>query len=291
MTSHFSNASPRATALLAAALFVAAASSATTAQAQQDLSLECIVEPEMTVELASAIDGVVREVNVDKSDDIKEGQILAKLESSMEEAAVALARSRASMTEEIEAKRIQLGLADRKKERVLALFSKKSVPGFEKDEAIANAGLAQLELNRARSNQKLAKLELNRAKADLELRSLRSPIDGIVMDRFVHPGESIKDRPLLKIAKIDPMRVEIIAGSELFGQIKEGMPAEIIIEGPQETSHKATVALVDSLVDAASGTFGIRLKLPNPEHNIVGGLKCKALFKLSPAPINTSNAL
>ena len=86
------------------------------------------------------------------------------------------------------------------------------------------------------------------------------------------------------------MRVEIIAGSELFGQIKEGMAAEIIIEGPQETSHPAIVSLVDSLVDAASGTFGIRLKLPNPEHDIVGGLKCKALFKLPNAPINSYNA-
>ena len=173
LTQTLRSSGPRVTALLTALLL--STGIANTALAQQDLSLECIVEPEMTIELASAIDGVVREVSVDKSDEIKAGQTLAKLESSLEEAAVALARSRANMTEEIEAKRIQLGLAKRKKERVLELFAKKSVPGFEKDEAIADAGLAQLELNRARSNQKLRKLELESAIADLELRSTAQP--------------------------------------------------------------------------------------------------------------------
>lgn len=253
-----------------------------TANAQEDLTLECFIEPEMTIELSSAIDGVVSTVAVDKSDAIKRGQALVTLESSLEQATVALARSRAAMREDIEAARIRYNLSKRKEERMQELFNKKSVPGLEKDEAVATAALAQVEMNRARKNQKLAALELKRAEADLALRSLRSPIDGIVVERFVHPGESVKDKALLKLAQIDPMRVEIIADSALLGRVSAGMQAQITVEGPTETQHTATVTLVDGLVDAASGTFGIRLNLPNPQRDIVGGLKCRAQFQLAP---------
>ncbi len=99
------------------------------------------------------------------------------------------------MEEEIEAKRIQLDLSNTKKRRVLELFSKKSIPGFEKDEVEAEAALAELELKRAYSNQKLANLQLDRATANLKLRSVVSPIDGVVVNRYVHPGESVKDQP------------------------------------------------------------------------------------------------
>lgn len=252
--------------------------------ASEALTLECIIEPEMTIELSSAIDGVVQDVLVDKTASVRKDQVLVTLESSTEQAAVALAKSRALMREDIEAKRIAANLANRKQERIVALFNKKSVPGFEKDEAVAAAAMAKLELKRAQSTQKLAKLELARAEADLALRSLRSPIDGVVVERFVHPGESVKDRPVLKLAQIDPMRIEIIADSELFGVISPQATAKITIEGATQKQYQAQVALIDTLIDAASGTFGIRLSLPNPQQEIVGGQKCRATFAVEAIP-------
>lgn len=256
----------------------------TPAHGAQPVSLDCIVEPEMTIELSAAVDGVVRDVAVDKSDRIAQGQVLATLESSVEQAVVALARARAAMDDEIEGRRIERDLSNTKLERVLELYRKQSVPGLEKDEVEAQAALAELALQRARNNRKLANLELERAVADLALRSVESPIDGVVVDRYVHPGESVKDRPLLKVAKTDPMRVEIIADSRLFGRITPGMEADVVIEGPVETRHRASVSVVDGLVDAASGTFGVRLSLPNSDNSVVGGLKCRALFELAGTP-------
>ncbi|MFK7977696.1 MAG: efflux RND transporter periplasmic adaptor subunit [Halioglobus sp.] len=287
--SHFLSCSQNAfagkTHAVAASLCCALAlSTANTALAQEGLSLDCIVEPEMTIELSSAIDGVAREITVDKSARIEKGQTLVMLESGIEQSKVALARKRSEMNEDIEAARIEYHLARRKRDRIIELFNKKSVPSFEKDEAVTNTSLAHVELKKARHQHELAMLELERAEADLALRTLTSPIDGIVVERFINPGESVKDKPLLKLAQVDPMRVEIIADSSLFGLIKEGTEAEIIIEGPKESEHSAAVTLVDGLVDAASGTFGIRLQLPNPEGNVVGGLKCKAIFNIKPPP-------
>ena len=258
---------------------------ASSAQAVENpIELDCIVEPEMMIELSSSIDGIVASVAVDKSDTIAKGQVLATLESRVEQAAVALARMRAAMDDEIAARKIDRDLAKSKKERVLELFQRKSIPGFEKDEVVAEAALAEIALKRAYSNKKMAILDLERATAELELRSITSPIDGVVVERYVHPGESVKDRPLLRLAKIDPLRVEILAYSELFGLIEKGMQAQITVEGPKETRHSAQVSVVDGVVDAASGTFAIRLNLPNPDKTVVGGLKCKAVFEVERPP-------
>lgn len=246
--------------------------------------MDCIVEPETEIELSSPVDGVVRKVSVDRSDRVRAGQVLATLESRVEEAAVALAQMRAGLGEDVEAARIQRDLAASKKARVLELFQKGSIPGFEKDEAVAEAALADLALKQAQSRQRLAELELERARADLALRRIESPIDGVVVDRYVQPGESVKDQPLLRLAQIDPMRVEIIAYSEHFGLVKKGMQADVVIEGPTDTRHRARVSVVDDVVDAASGTFGIRLTLPNPDNDVIGGLKCQAEFLAGSAP-------
>ena len=43
-------------------------------------------------------------------------------------------------------------------------------------------------------------------------------------------------------------------------------------------THTARVKVVDPVIDAASGTFGVRLELPNPNYRLPAGLKCKVRF-------------
>ena len=43
-------------------------------------------------------------------------------------------------------------------------------------------------------------------------------------------------------------------------------------------SHRARVTVVDKLIDAASGTLGVRLQLPNPNNKIPAGIKCSVVF-------------
>jgi multidrug efflux pump subunit AcrA (membrane-fusion protein) len=85
---------------------------------------------------------------------------------------------------------------------------------------------------------------------------------------------------VLKLAQIDPMRIEIIAPGHLFGRIRPGMDVEVLTETPSIRQYLAPVSVVDSIVDAASGTFSVRLSLPNPDSAVVGGVRCKARFEL-----------
>jgi multidrug efflux pump subunit AcrA (membrane-fusion protein) len=62
------------------------------------------------------------------------------------------------------------------------------------------------------------------------------------------------------------------------GQAEPGNTAEVLPESPVGGVHPAKVTVVDRVVDAASGTFGVRLEVPNPNYRLPAGLKCKARF-------------
>lgn len=248
--------------------------------AHADQELDCLIEPEMTIELGSSVDGIVQQIAVDRSDMIKAGDVLVELESAVEQAAVELAMERSKMNDTIRAKSVNSAFMARQEKRVEELHSKKAASGADKDQAETDARLAKLALETARNNKRLAELELKRAQAALEQRAIESPISGIVVDRYLNPGESVDDRPILKIAQIDPLRIEVIAPRELFGRIEKGMTAQIFPERPARGSHNATVTVVDGIVDAASGTFGVRLSVPNPNNELFGGLRCRAQFAL-----------
>ncbi len=237
---------------------------------------DCVIEPHVVVEVSSAVEGVIDKLHVDRNDVVKKGQTLAELNSNVERATLELAHARAEITSEIEYWQADLGLNKRKKRRVEELYDRKAVSFNERDEVVTNAELAGLQLRQAKDKQRLAELDLKKAKEVLELRSIRSPVSGIVVERFKSPGEYVYDQqPLLKLAQLDPLRVEIIVPLHTYGTILPGMRAEVMPESPIEGIYQATVTNVDQVVDAASGTFGVRLNLPNPENRLPAGLKCR----------------
>jgi multidrug efflux pump subunit AcrA (membrane-fusion protein) len=112
------------------------------------------------------------------------------------------------------------------------------------------------------------------------MRTIRSPIDGLVVQRLIKPGEfattNLKE-PILKLAEVDPLYVEVVLPASMLGKVKRGERAEIRPEMP-EIKASARVIVVDRMIDAASGTFGVRLELPNPGNQIPAGAKCRARF-------------
>ena len=246
--------------------------------ANESNNFDCLIEPEVFIELSSPVNGIVESFLVEKSDFIKKGQVLASLESSVEKATVDLAREKAISEEDIKSKQVKLDFAKRRLNRVEKLYKRNAISIDEKEQADTEVKLAEIELKKARRNKRLAELELKRAKVNLEQRSIKSTISGVVVDRLLEPGESVEDRPILKLAQIDPLRVEVIAPANMIGLIKPGMKASVYPEHPAGSRYEATVSLVDMVVDAASGSFGVSLTLPNPESKLVGGLNCKLNF-------------
>ena len=247
-------------------------------QAMQNAELDCMVKPEMYVDLSSPVDGVMEKLLVKKGDYIIKGQPLAQLEASIEITKVKLAKLQAKSYSDIKNRRTQLKFAIRKKNRLEGLSKKNSVSLIEKDKAETEAALASIELKKAAEKRKIDQLKLELEESRLALKTIKSPIDGIVIDQLVSVGESVKDRAIMKLAQINPLRVELIAPTEYFGLINKEMQVEISPERPANKTFKATVTIVDQLIDPASGSFTVRMSLPNPSDQLVGGVNCMARF-------------
>ena len=88
----------------------------------------------------------------------------------------------------------------------------------------------------------------------------------------------MKQAPILKLAQLDPLYVEVIVPVSMLGKVAPGMLVLVTPELPLNTIVTAQVKVVDRVIDAASGTFGVRLELPNPKYALPAGLKCTVRF-------------
>ena len=240
---------------------------------------EGLIEPFELVNIGSPVEGVVADVKVQRSSSVKKGEPLVVLDSSVENAVVERARVLAEVEGELKLQKERLEFAKRMQARVEELFNSDAISAEKNDAAAPDVTLARARLQKAKENRALAKLDLQRAKAMLNQRTIKSPLSGIVIERYVSPGEFVASQPLLRIAQMDPLRVEVILPAEMFKKIKPGMEAQVIPETEQEGSYSSVVTIVDRVIDPASGTFGVRLELPNPDYRLPSGLKCAVRFE------------
>lgn len=240
-----------------------------------------MVKPEMYINLASPVDGVLSDVLVKKSDAVIKGQALARLNSEVEEANIRVAEQEARLDNVIKGKQLQFQYAQRRLQRIGDLFKAKASSNQNYDDAVIEADLAKNELRQAKLDRERNELRLKLAQAQLEQKIIRSPIDGIVVERYLMPGESVENRPILQLAKIDPLQVEVLAPAKIFGQITPEMEVTIRPDFPADSEFPAKVQVIDRIIDAASGTFTILLELPNPDAKLVGGTRCTARFPIT----------
>jgi len=243
-----------------------------------DGSYDCIIEPFAVVEVGSALTAVVKSVGVERSDFVEVGHVLAELEASPERARVAVAQARATMDGNLIARRARLELGRRKRDRADQLFESNALSADMRDEIRTEAEVARAVVKEARENKALMELEFQEAIERLDEHTIRSPITGVVIDRLKSPGEVVKEETIVVLAQIDPLRIEVILPAAVFGAVQAGMRAEVTPEIPNAGIQVASVTVVDRVVDGTSGTFGVRLELPNADYAVPSGLRCQVRF-------------
>ncbi len=241
----------------------------------QGAELDCLIEPYRIVNIASPVDGVLERVAVERGDLVKEGQVVAVLESSVQRAALAVAQARAEVETTIQAGQVRLDYSIRRVASNEELLAKNGISEREVDDSRAQRDLSGIALADARATKHQAALQVEQAEAELTVRIIRSPIDGVVMERVLSPMEQTRQTPIVKLAQLDPLRVEAFAPISLLGKVAVGMTGEVLPEAPVGGIYPAQVTVVDRVVDAASNTFGVRLELRNPGNRLPAGLKCK----------------
>jgi RND family efflux transporter MFP subunit len=249
------------------------------------LPFDCLIDPSLTLKLGSPITSILDRVDVDRGDHVKPGQVVATLESAVERAAVTLNEARAKNTAEIEAKQAVLELKRGILARKRSLQASSYASAQDIETAQAEFHVAEQDLAAARSNRHIAEIELDRARATLEQRTIRSPVDGVVVKRVLGPGEYVhQESQIITLARIDPLNVETFLPVRYYRQIKVGDTATVWPNEPIGGERQAVIKIVDQVFDAASGTFGVRLELANPEFDIPAGLRCRVGFNITEQP-------
>ncbi|MGB0867757.1 MAG: efflux RND transporter periplasmic adaptor subunit, partial [Granulosicoccaceae bacterium] len=164
------------------------------------------------------------------------------------------------------------------KKRNKELMSKSLISEHEVDKLNTDIRIAELNLTLEQENKRIAEIANQRANALLQRRVVKSPITGFVMERYKSVGERSSDDPIVRIAQLDPLHVEVIIPAQHFNKVHEGMHAKVVNKPAGSSPYKAVVERVDKVLDAASGTFGVRLSVSNPGHKRPAGVLCTLNF-------------
>ena len=260
-------------ALVAAALLAGPAEAA---------EFDCLVNPSMVLKIGSPVSSTLASVSVDRGAIVHKGDELARLESSVEQATLAMRKARAENIADIVSHQAKVEAAQTEVDRAARQTEGSTITSQKIAELRTTLRVAQQDLALSTLDQQMAQLEMGRARAELEQRVIRSPIDGVVTERVLGPGEYVHpDTHIVALAAIDPLFVEAYPPVRFYGTTHVGEAGTVTLDNGQ--TRQAKVSVVDQVFDAGSGTFGIRLELPNPGLKLPAGTRCKVAFDTPPA--------
>jgi RND family efflux transporter MFP subunit len=248
------------------------------AAAAADITVDatsCLVKPNKIVQLGSSVFGVLKELKVDRADVVTQGQVVGKLDTSIEEAQMSLDRYKAKLTAPIEAAQADLSWNQRELERRQKLANNRWSKINDVDEAATRVIQDKIAIRKAQDEIKMAELETLRSEAQYNLKLIRSPINGVVTEVKLLPGEYIyESTPIVTLAQVDPLSVEVVVPAGDYGAMKPGDSAYVHLLQPLDKTVQTRIELIDPLIDPASDTFRARLVLPNPNNAIPAGVRC-----------------
>lgn len=239
---------------------------------------DCVIIPSKVADLGSNTSGVIKQINVDRNDLVKQEDVIAVLANAVEQATVELANKQASLSAEVEMYKIKVSYAKRESKRAEKAYRKKALSLHALDKTKVDLQLAKMQLEQVKEKLAIADKELIRAKAKLEQKTIRAPFSGVITEQFKMAGEFMRDEAVVRLAQLDPLHVEVIVPVLYEGEIQAGMQAKVCSDAQNGMSWNATVSQVDKVMDARSGTYGVRLTLPNPDYRITAGIRCGLKF-------------
>jgi len=251
--------------------------------------LACVILPSRTADIGVPAPGIVSSITVERGDTVHQGQILARMQSAVEEAVSHAAKARADSQADWRAAAAAEDLARQKLERTRSLQAQNFVSTQAVELAEAEHRVARERVAVARDQREVSAREAGGAEAQLSQRVVRAPFEGVVVERFANLGERFEEKPMFRIADISRLRVDVVANVSLFGRVKAGQHLNVQPELPGATARRARVVQVDRVLDPASNTFRVRLEMDNADGSLPAGLRCRADIEGASAPANPAS--
>lgn len=228
------------------------------------------LQPLVSVDVGSTVSGLVKSVEVDFNAQVKAGQVLARIDPEtfqqrvrQLQAGVTQARAQAAQA------RAELGR-----------YERLAKEGFASDQLLLQQ---QTALTSANASVSLAAAQLASAQVDLDRTTIRSPVDGVVVDRQVDPGQSVAasfQAPVLFIIAQDLSQLEaaITVDEADIGEVRENMPVRFTVDAFPDETFEGTVSQVRKQGVAASGvvSYTVIVRAENRGGRLLPGMTANA---------------
>ncbi|MCE5347018.1 MAG: efflux RND transporter periplasmic adaptor subunit [Bacteroidales bacterium] len=225
-----------------------------------------------TINVGTQVSGIIEHIYVDFNDNVKQGQLLAKLdETSLVEQ---LKQSQASLDQA----QAQLNFQESTWKRQKALFDKNLIAQTDYDQAVYNYENSKASLSNAKS-------ALSRAKVNLAYATITSPIDGVVLNRAIEEGQTVAasfSTPTLFtiVNDLTQMEVQTSVDEADIGKVKEGQRVEFTVDAYPDMQFKGSVAQVRLQPVTTNNvvTYVVILNAPNPDKKLMPGMTASAVI-------------
>lgn len=239
--------------------------------------VEGFAEPfrEVIVSAASEPERVTS-VKVDEGATVREGQLLATLDTSVLRASLEIAKKRASMRGRILAAEAEYRIRNRRITKLRQLRTQGHATQAELDRAELDLATAKASLTLTREERLLSELEVTRIQAEIDRRTIRSPIDGVVSEVHREVGEvtQISDPRLVTLVQLQPLKVKLSMTVAQAADLQVGDVVPMEISEADERTN-ARIDAIAPVLDATSGTVKVTCVFDNSKSKFRSGMRCR----------------
>lgn len=200
------------------------------------------------IQIAASRDGVIREIRVEEGAEVKQGDILAVLDDRVPRAALTVAKAELAQAEAaLAATRVRLAAGRREVARLESLKLVGATPTRNYDQATDTMRIAEADFHVQNAAIETARSRVAQAELELEQRTIRAPVDGVIVRRLARPGDGASTLNVTTLFWLAPAvpRIGRIEIEELSGDlIRPGQNVEVTIDGDEKRRFSATVQRV-----------------------------------------------
>ena len=249
--------------------------------------------------VAAEITGKVVEVLIDEGMVVKEGDVVARLDSVLAERDLALAHTRADAAEAaIGAITAELRDAERIWSRNRHLSQDNFASEADLTKAEARVGVLRAQLKQSEAQFTTARLEAQRAAEVLEKHRIRAPFAGVVVERSAQPGEMISPMSvggytrtgICTLVDMDSIEVEVDVNEAFIGRVKPAMTVSVVLDAYPDWTIPASVIAVVPTANREKATVKVRIKLDRMDSRILPDMAVKVTFEEGGAPTEKTAA-
>jgi RND family efflux transporter MFP subunit len=237
--------------------------------------------------VAAEVTGKVVEVNVEEGKVVKEGEVLARLDSVLAESDLKLARSRLASSEaQIASIAADLRDAELIWNRTQNLSKRDFASTADLTKAEARVGVLRANLQKAKAELETARLDAQRAAEVVEKHTIRAPFSGIVTEKSAQPGEMISPLSsggftrtgICTIVDMDSIEVEVDVNEAYIGRVEAGQRVDAVLDAYPDVTFPASVIAIVPTANRDKATVKVRIGFERKDPRILPDMGVKVTF-------------